>query len=400
MFLAKELLKTMRCVLNDKKIQSMKASHKRQELWDLSLPSFGMRVSKSGQKSFFVMCRENGKQKRVSLGKYPLVSLSEARDLARDKLRLVSQGLPLEEKKPELITVETVFNSFIEIYAKKKNKDWKRTEQRLKLSLIKDCGSIDIRSVTRENINAMLDRIEARGASIQANRAHAGASKFFKWCAERGYIEDSPMRHISKPSKENPRDRVLSDDEICTIWQEAVKMRYPYGPLIQILMMTGQRKSEVSEMCWSEINLKDKVWMIPKERAKNGHSHAVPLSDQLLRILDNLPQFLHSDYVFTTTGKKPISGLGKTKSRLDSATGVKDWIIHDIRRTVASGMARLKVPPHVVEKILNHTSGTFSGVAGVYNRYGYDDEKRAALCVWEDYVLKLTFPLDKSITSD
>lgn len=133
MFLAKELLKIMRCVLNDKKIQSIKSSDRRQEFWDLSLPSFGMRVSKSGQRSFFVMCRENGKQKRVSLGKYPIVSLSEARDLARDKLRLVSQGLPLEEKKPELITVETVFNSFIEIYAKKKNKDWKRTEQRLKL---------------------------------------------------------------------------------------------------------------------------------------------------------------------------------------------------------------------------------------------------------------------------
>lgn len=111
MFLAKELLKTMRCVLNDKKIQSMKASHKRQELRDLSLPSFGLRVSKSGQRSFFVMCRENGKQKRVSLGKYPLVSLSEARDLARDKLRLVSQGLPLEEKKPELITVDSPFQS-------------------------------------------------------------------------------------------------------------------------------------------------------------------------------------------------------------------------------------------------------------------------------------------------
>jgi integrase len=301
----------MRCILNDKKIQSIKSSHKRQEYWDLSLPGFGIRVAKSGQKTFFVMCRENGKQKRVTLDKYPIISLSEARNLAREKLRLISQGLPLEEKKRAVITVEQAFNCFIEIYAKKKNKDWKRTEQRLQLSIVKEYGPVDIREVTRQHIIALLDKIVARDAPIQANRVLAGVSKFFNWCAERGYIENSPVKHISKPANENPRDRVLSDDEIELVWKQTEKMGYPYGQLFQILMLTGQRKSEVGDMCWSEIDFKEKVWMIPKERAKNGHSHAVPLSNQVLTILDTIPRFLHSNYVFTTTGKGPVSGFGK-----------------------------------------------------------------------------------------
>ncbi|AEP10385.1 tyrosine-type recombinase/integrase [Micavibrio aeruginosavorus] len=372
----------MRCVLTDKKIASIKADLKRQELWDLSLPGFGMRVAKGGQKTFFVMCRDKGRQRRISLGRYPIITLAEARDAARDKLRLISQGLSLEDKKPEVMTVEQVFNNFIELYAKKKNKDWQRTQARLANTLIKEYGPLDIREITRENIIALLDKIVARNAPIQANRVLAGVSKFFKWCAERGYIENSPVLYISKPAKENPRDRVLSDDEVALIWGEADKMGYPFGSLLKILILTGQRKGEVSDMRWSEINLKDKIWTIPKERSKNGHAHAVPLSSQVLKILETVPRFLHSDLVFTTTGKTPVSGFGRVKARLDDASGVSGWIIHDIRRTVASGMARLKVSPYVVEKVLNHISGTFSSVTGVYNRYGYDDEKRRALEIW------------------
>lgn len=377
----------MRCLLNEKKISSIKATNKRQEYWDASLPAFGVRVTKAGQKTFFVMCRDKGKQRRITLGRYPIITLAEAREEARSKLRLVSLGLPLEEKKQEAITLEHVFNSFIEIYVKKKNKDWKRAEARLRNTLVSEYGSVDIRAITRENIIALLDKIVARDAPIQANRVLAGASKFFKWCAERGYIESSPALYISKLAKENRRDRVLTDTELEKIWNETEGMGYPFGPLFQLLILTGQRKGEVSDMRWSEVALKDRVWIIPKERAKNGHAHSVPLSDQAVNILEKIPRFLHSDFVFSTTGRTSVSGFGKVKARLDDATGVTDWIIHDIRRTVASGMARLKVSPYVVEKILNHVSGTFSGVAGVYNRYGYDDEKREALQVWGDYIL-------------
>jgi integrase len=214
----------------------------------------------------------------------------------------------------------------------------------------------------------------------------AGLSKFFRWCVERSYIENNPALYISKPSKENPRDRVLSEDELVRIWTETKTMGYPFGPLLQILLLTAQRKGEVAGLRWSEINFKDKVWTIPKERSKNKNSHLVPLTDNAVQILQGLPRFLGSDLVFTTTGKTSVSGFGRVKANLDKSADVQDWIIHDIRRTVASGMARLKVPPYTVEKILNHVSGTFSSVTGVYNRYGYDDEKRAALQIWDDYI--------------
>lgn len=390
----------MRCLLNEKKILSIKAGNKRQEFWDSCLLGFGMRVTKTGQKTFFVMCRDKDKQRRISLGRYPLVTLAEARDAAQEKLRLVTQGHSLEVKKQESISLQTVFESFVEIHIKKKNKDWKVAEARLRNTLVAEYGSIDIRNISREHIITLLDKTVARNAPTQANRIHAGSSKFFRWAAERGYIENSPMLYLTKPSKENPRDRVLFDDELRLVWNASENMTYPFGPLLQILILTGQRKGEVAGMKWSEINFKEKVWTLPKERAKNGQAHSVPLTNHVLKILESVPRFLHSDYVFTTTGKTPVSGFGKIKSRLDEKTEVKDWILHDLRRTVASGMARLKVAPHVVEKILNHVSGTFSGVAGVYNRYGYDDEKREALNLWDAHIKNLTLSLDISITSD
>lgn len=385
----------MRCLLNEKKILSIKSSDKRQDFWDTYLPGFGLRVAKGGQKTFCMMCRDKGKQRRITLGRYPIMTLAEARDAAREKLRLVSQGLPLEDKKLEVMSVEQAFKNFVELYAKKKNKDWKRAELRLKGTLIKEYGHLDVREITRDNINMLLDKIVARGAPRQANRVHSGVSKFFKWSVERGYIESSPALYISKPSKENPRDRVLSDEEVSRIWVAAEGIGYPFGPIIQILILTGQRKSEVSDIRWSEINIREKIWNLPKERSKNGRAHTIPLSDSVIKTLNQVPRYLHSDFVFTTTGSTPVSGFGRFKKALDNASDVSEWKIHDIRRTVASGMARLKVSPHIVEKVLNHVSGTFSSVAGVYNRYGYDTEKRDALSLWEQHIIKLKFTLDQ-----
>lgn len=385
----------MKCLLNDKKIASLKTEKKREEFWDTSLPSFGIRVTKTGYKTFFVMCRTKGAQKRITLGHYPIISLSEARELAREKMRLVSDGMLIEEPEAQTLTVNEAFDLFIEIYAKEKNKDWKCAENRLRGTFIKEYGAVDIRDITRQDIIRLLDNMMARKTPIQANRVLAGIAKFLKWCAERGYIETSPAIYIAKPAKENPRDRVLSDDELYKIWVQTEKMGYPFGNILQILILTGQRKSEVAEMRWGELDLKNKVWVIPKERSKNGNSHSVPLTQPVIDILESVPRFLHSEFVFTTTGRSPVSGFGKTKKRLDTVTGISDWIIHDLRRTAASGMARLKVPPHVVEKVLNHISGTFSSVTGVYNRYGYEDEKRDALETWNSFIKELIYARER-----
>lgn len=149
-----------------------------------------------------------------------------------------------------------------------------------------------------------------------------------------------------------------------------------------MLLATGQRRGEMAHMRWSEIDLDNKIWVIPTERSKNGKPHVVPLSAYALALLNEIPRFLDCDFVFTTTRRSPISGFSKALRRLWAATDATDWRLHDLRRTAASGMARASVPPHVVEKVLNHISGTISGVAAVYNRYAYDPEKRDALETW------------------
>jgi integrase len=205
-------------------------------------------------------------------------------------------------------------------------------------------------------------------------------------------LDVNPIVGLRLPHKEQPRERVLSDDELLSLSAAADEEGYPFGNATKLLMLTGQRRGEVSEMRWSEISLERSLWTIPAARSKNARAHEVPLSPPVVSLLTSLPRFLASDWVFTTTGTGPISGFGRFKRRLEVAVGVTDWRIHDIRRTVASGMARLGIDPHVIEKILNHKSGIIAGVAAVYNRYGYEREKREALDRWASHVDALLQP--------
>jgi integrase len=164
---------------------------------------------------------------------------------------------------------------------------------------------------------------------------------------------------------------------------------YPFGHVIKLLVLTGQRRSEVAEMRWSEIDLERRVWTIPSSRSKNGHAHEVPLSAAAINVIGSVPRFLNSGYVFTTTGQAAISGFGRAKNRFEEVLGIENWRMHDLRRTAASGMARLGVGPHVIEKVLNHKTGIISGVAAVYNRYAYENEKREALERWAMHINSL-----------
>jgi integrase len=183
-------------------------------------------------------------------------------------------------------------------------------------------------------------------------------------------IDVNPVAGQSMPTKECARDRVLSDEEIGKLMGFAQADGYPFGAIYQLLLLTGQRRGEVSAMRWSEIDLQRGLWTIPAYRAKNGHAHEVPLSSAVVDILRQVPRFLHSDFVFTTNGQTPVSGFGRAKHRFERSVGSADWRVHDLRRTAASGMARLGIAPHVIEKVLNHRTGVISGVAAVYNRYG------------------------------
>jgi integrase len=253
-------------------------------------------------------------------------------------------------------------------------------------------NDMPIGHITRADVVKVLDGIAANGTPIAANRAMSAIKKLFAWSLDRGAVSTHPLVGLRKPGVERSRDRVLTDDELKSFWRATEELGFPFGLAFQLMALTGQRRGEVAGMQWSQLNLSEAVWTIPASIAKNGRAHEVPLSTAVLDIIQRLPRFVGSDLVFTTTGTSPISGFGRAKGRIDSMMQGSEWRLHDLRRTAASGMARLGVAPHVIEKVLNHVSGEISGVAAVYNRHGYDAEKREALEKWSDQVRSQTSP--------
>jgi len=247
------------------------------------------------------------------------------------------------------------------------------------------------------------------GRPVHANRVFSAIRKLFNWCVERGLLETSPCLNVKAPTREKPRDRVLGSEELRLVWRASGAMPYPYGPWIRLLILTAQRRDEVAHMTWSEVSLDAGLWTIPKERAKNDQAHLVHLTPTAVDLLRALPRRAGTDFVFTATGHTPISAFSDAKEALDArivadlrketadlggdpdtVRPLPSWRFHDLRRTAATLMAEAGIPPHVVDKILNHTQGTITGVAAIYNRHQYLEERRQALAAWAERLTALS----------
>lgn len=377
--------------LTDISIRNLKSRDCQRDVFDQSIPAFGVRVTPRGSKSFFVFYRIDGKLRRYTLGRWPVLSVGKARTLAREALLIAVSG-----KDPQLVKdtdrrhgkppFDAFVDEFVSTYCKPRNRTWSETERLLKREFVPQWGARPIHRIARNDIHQALDSIIARGSPALANAALAAVRKLFSWAVERGHLESSPCASIGSPSPLVSRDRVLKDDEIVRIWSGSGDMGYPYRDFLRLLLLTAQRRSEVAEMRWSEVDLANAVWEIPGQRTKNGKTHTLPLSATAVAILTGMPR-THETLVFPARDREnPISGFAKWKAELDKLSDVENWRLHDLRRTAASNMARLKVPPHVIEKVLNHSSGTLGGVAGIYNRHGYLDEMREALEIWSSHL--------------
>ena len=223
---------------------------------------------------------------------------------------------------------------------------------------------------------------------------------FFGWAGANDFVTADPTAGVRRPAKEAQRDRVLSDCEIAAFWIASDGLGNPFGFLFRLLLLTAQRESEVAGMRWSELNLANKIWTIPGSRAKNGKPHIMHLSALALKTIEALPRIAGQDLLFSRTGGRPASGFSAAKKRLDmrmlkakcdddEAGELPAWTLHDLRRTATTGMARLGIAPHVADKVLNHSAGTIRGVAAVYNRFEYLDERRIALEAWGRFVERL-----------
>jgi integrase len=373
----------VRKALTDKTIQALKPRKGVYDVHDMHCPGLTIRVFESGLRSFALRYRYGTKQRRYGLGRYPVVSLVKAREKAIEALRQVEEGIdPSRRRRQPDMQVEAICAAFIRQYAKPRNRNWRETERILDREFVAVHGQRDIRQIKRHDVLEIMDAALERGASYQANRILATIRKLFNWCLERGIVEATPIAGLKAPTRELSRDRVLDDGEIRRVLNAARLDAYPFRQFVPLLLATAQRRGELANMRWSELDLEARTWVIPAERAKNGKPHVVHLSDFAVSLLDDVPQFVDCDYVFTTTRRSPVSGFSKALRWLHKHSETSDWHMHDLRRTAASGMARAGVAPYVIEKVLNHVSGTISGVAAVYNRYGYDAERCAAMEKW------------------
>jgi integrase len=233
----------------------------------------------------------------------------------------------------------------------------------------------------------VVSAIEQRGAPVAANKALKSIKTFFRWCVGRAVLDRSPADGVPLPAKQVTRDRVLSDAELTQIILAARKIGGPYGDIVEVLALTGQRREEVARCTWDEIDVKTRTWKLSSDRTKNAKSHEVHLSDPVIAVLNRTSE--RGKFVFSRSGNIPFQDFSVAKRELDLLSGVTGWRLHDLRRTCVSGMARLGIAPHVADKILNHQGGTISGVAAVYQRHDFLAERREALEKWAAHVREI-----------
>jgi len=307
------------------------------KVWDVTTPGFGIRLSK-GAKSFFVMY---GPQRRLkTLGAYPHKSLAEAR---KEALRY----LVLMPEVAAPVKLSDARKAYLD-ECEGKNRDSTVRSYRMLLNKLDDKNLADIKRTDIDLTNSH---------QVMAWRI------FMKWCIERGYITKNPF--LGVPVSYGQRERTLTDEELRAIWHYDAQ---PFSDIIKALILTGLRRQEVLH-----IKLSQDGFTVPATHAKNGHAHTIPSTPLVA-------QYLPVKY---------FNGWGKSKARMDKATGVTGYTLHDIRRTYATNHARLGTPIHVVEALLNHRSGVISGVAAVYIRHNFLREMTEAALKYEAFIANL-----------
>lgn len=371
---------------------------------------FGIRL-RGDRRSFIVQYREKGTSKTRLIANVADVSLEQARILARAyNAQLLLHGDPnaakaaaieaakiarLESAK-NLITVGATYETFL-WHLEKHGRSAKHvadTRRYLRVAW-KPLHGMRVDAISRKDVAGQLGKITAASGAISGNRARIALSSFFKWALGEGLADLNPVAGTNRPAQEVARDRVLSDEEIRTVWLACEDD--DFGRMIRLLILTACRREEVGSATWSEFDLARDLWTIPGARTKNGRPHEVPLTPEIRTILDAVGKRDGRDIIFGA-GQNGYGGWSKSKKTLDeritamrkeagfSKPALPHWRVHDLRRTGATRMGDLGVLPHVVEAVLNHVSGTKAGVAGVYNKALYRSEKQAALKQWSRHV--------------
>jgi integrase len=367
--------------------------------WDAGYAGFGVKVTPKGRKVFIVLYRTGGAGSRLrkyTIGPYGRVTLHQARVAAQKVFAAKLEGRdPAAEKRAarrRIVAdrVEDLLETFI-AQRLSQIRSGGEVARLLRREVGKTWAGRSIHEITKRDVVEVVTAIEQRGAPVAANKALKVIKTFLRWCVGRAVLDQSPAEGVPLPSKEVARDRVLDDEELAHVILAARKIGGPYGGVVELLALTGQRREEVARLQWEELEFARRIWTLPKSRTKNAKAHVVHLSDQSLAVLKRADQ--RGPYVFSLLGTKAFQEFSRAKRRLDQLSGVTAWRLRDLRRTCVSGMARLGIAPHVADKILNHQAGTISGVAAVYQRHEFLAERQDALERWGAHVARIVIEL-------
>ena len=384
----------------DSKIRSLKAPKTRQIIWEDGETTMGLRVSPAGRKSFIYMYRFSGRARMMTIGPYPRISLATARvRVAQAKEKLAKdidpgkEWLKAKQGDRSAYIIKDLVAEYLEKWAIPRKKSWKEDERILNKDVIPAWGRRKAKDIERRDVVLLLDEIMDRGAPIQANNTFAVVRKMFNFAMSRSILETSPCFGISAPAKPKQRDRVLSETEIKIFWGnlENSHMEDQIKSILRLILVTAQRKGEVVNAEWNEINFKEGWWTIPGGKSKNRLPHRVPLSPLAKALLTEIQKNSNgSGFVFAS----PRRNRQITEQAIDHAVRrnrvkleIEDFTPHDLRRTAASQMTASGIPRLVVSKILNHAE---KGVTAVYDRHSYDEEKRIGLNQWGKTLTKIT----------
>lgn len=384
--------------------------------FDDEIPGFGVRATAKGAKWFVFQYGSAQQKRRVVIGAFGKeLTVAAARKKAEELRGQVRSGHdPVFERRAAAAerarieaeakaaaaraayTVESLIAGWTEDHLSARSASYRAAAPAQLRRALKDWLSAPAASFTRTDAVQAMDATKANAGPVAANRLRAEARACWGWAVKRGALEGNPWDATPRPlAREIARERVLSDEELAALYKAAGQLDAPWDTMIRLLILTGQRRGEVAGMRWEELDLEKGLWSLPGERTKNHEPHAVPLSEPAIAALKGVHRRKGAEFVFEGPRKTPMSGFGKVKTRLDKLLAdalkrtVQPWVIHDLRRTAATGLQRLGVRLEVTEAVLNHVSGSKSGIVGVYQRHGWEKEKAEALKGWAAHVLGL-----------
>ncbi len=395
-------------------------------LWDAAVGGFGLRVSPGGQRSFVLLYRagrgRGAPMRKWTIGSYGspwtvetartearriLGEVVNGRDPAKDKAqaRQAEREAKDAERSGEALpgSVAAVIKDWL-AKDQASNRDVANVRRIMELDVEPVIGAMQIAAVRKRDVIAMIDRVSER-APVKANRVLAHTKRLFAWAAGRDLVDVNPAQYVEKPAPEMRRERVLTDGELIEVWRGLDHCPAPYAAGVRLLILTGARLREIFLAKWPELDESASALGLPAGRAKSNEGRRVFLSPPAMQIVEALPEYAGCDWLLTVLGNKPFSTFSDGKAALDKAIIVArqkafgaeaeppaEWRLHDIRRTVATGMQRLGIRLEVVETVLGHVSGSRSGVVGVYQRHRFEDEARAAVEAWGQHVERLLDP--------